>query len=60
MFRDTNMRSTNRPLNEPAENSRPHNGVIALRRENIRPIRHGYEDFRSGQRKGPDDIVVLD
>ena len=31
-----------------------------MRYENIRPFRHDYDDFSVGQRKGPDDIVVLD
>lgn len=60
MSRDTNIQSTNRPLNRPPEDRRPHNGVIAAHREIIRPVRRDYDDFRQGRRKGPDNIVVLD
>lgn len=34
--------------------------MIAGRPENVRPLRREYDDSRLGQRKGLDDIVVLD
>lgn len=52
MFRDTNVQSRNPPLNIPAEGRQPRSGVIATRPK--------YDDFRYGQRRGPDDVIVLD
>ncbi len=60
MSRDTNIQSRKGPLNGPAEGRRIHPDLVAARLENVRPVRREYDDFRAGQRKGPDDIVVLD
>lgn len=60
MSRNTNSESRIRPLNGGAESRQPYSGVIAARPENIRPLRREYDDLRLGQRKGLDDIVVVD
>ena len=60
MSRDTNIQSRNGPLNGPAEGRRIHRDLIAARPEDVRPVRREYDDFRAGQRKGSDDVVVLD
>lgn len=59
MTRDRIIQLRDRPLNGPAKDRPALRGVVTARQENIRPMRHKYEDSSRGQ-KGPDDIVVLD
>ena len=60
MRRDTNLQSMIRPLNGEIGGRRPLSRVSAARTENIRPLRHDYNDFGLVQRKRPDDIFVID
>ena len=52
MSRNTNVQSRNRALNGPVERRWPQSGVIVSCPE--------YNDLRPGQRKVPDEIIVLD
>lgn len=60
MSRGTNLESRIRPVKGGPESRQPYSGVIAARPESIRPLRREYDDLRLRQRKGPDDIVVVD
>ena len=48
------------PLNREPGGKRTPSLESAARTEDIRPLRHDYNDFRLGQRRRVDDVFVID